>query len=656
MSAVLSSPQPLEPHSIEWKVARAKAALTQLLLSGAPVSPAWSAGKDSACVLNLLLTAAADLRRQGFPIPPIIVTHANTGIENPSMVAYARREMTQVLAFATNNGLDVRVETAHPNLNETWPVRVIGGRALPSFPSGSRDCTRDYKVNPMRRLRKSVLKMLQADESGVSRAEPVVLLGLRYDESSTRGANMRERGESDIQVRRGIDENGKPSHLFLSPICWWSTDDVWEYLGSVRGGLFDGYSTFEETMRVYADAMGVSCVIVAEDMRQSLKAKACGARHGCSLCTVADRDASMENMLARDPRYEYMRPLNQLRNFLSATRWDMDRRSWLGRTIKQGYVRIGPDAYSPSMMEELLRYALTIDVQEQQASRREGVRPRFQLVSIEQLFAIDAMWSLQAFHRPFHALAVWDDIHNKGARYQVPEVPTYVRPKELPERYFFVGEDWEDGVRYAYTGLRSVIHEMTANDAQDGCMGTHELADGRSVLDVNTGSQLEFDVEGCCFVLDDLPRLLRDYHDKPAADPTHAYFYYATLGIMSVKSGMQREIDEMLRRSSWKVRQGVAGEVEGRALWDRGVSREEAGMMAARTTRVRGAAGSLSVAHSQLIPAIAPAPTSQVRERIELAPTGQLVPAMADANEQLVFWMEQVHDEAEEAPAMRVTG
>ena len=96
----------------------------------------------------------------------------------------------------------------------------------------------------------------------------------------------------------------------------------------------------------------------------------------------------------------YMRGLNNLRNFLSNTRWDMERRSWLGRTIKDGYVRVAPDAYSPAMMEELLRYALTIDAEERIAANAAGLSlPRFQLVSVERLFAIDAMWSLQAFHR-----------------------------------------------------------------------------------------------------------------------------------------------------------------------------------------------------------------------------------------------------------------
>lgn len=136
MSAVIDSPDSLDPESIEWKVARALAVLAQLLRTGAPICVSFSAGKDSSTTLNLLLTAAANLRRQGVALPPIIITHADTGIENPSMVSYARREMQLVLAFARKHDLNVHVEIAHPNLTETWAVRIIGGSSIGRVSTG----------------------------------------------------------------------------------------------------------------------------------------------------------------------------------------------------------------------------------------------------------------------------------------------------------------------------------------------------------------------------------------------------------------------------------------------------------------------------------------------------------------------------------------
>ncbi|MEJ8837610.1 phosphoadenosine phosphosulfate reductase domain-containing protein [Ramlibacter sp. AN1133] len=587
------------PDDIDGKIARAEAAITELLRRGHPICCAWSAGKDSSTVLNLLLSAAAKLKAAGEDVPPIVVTHADTGIENPEMSAYARNEMVQVREFARRRGLEVEIHVSHPNLSDQWATRVIGGRALPPFPGTNRDCSTSWKVKPQAKLRKKVLTALRKQCSSAG-AEPVVLIGTRYEESDERARRMRERGESDVEVRRGKDAAGNPSHLFLSPVAFWSADDVWEYLGTARAGGIESYSDFEETFRVYADAMATSCAVVAEDMAKLAKAsKACGARHGCSLCTAVGCDQSMENMLTQE-RYHYMRGLNQLRNFLSNTRWDMGRRSWLGRTINEGYIRIAPDAYSPAMMEELLRYSLTIDVEEREAASRLGIRPRFQLVTIEHLFAIDAMWSLQGFHRPFHALAIYDEICNRGARHPVPEVPVCQRPKEFPERFLFVGADWEDGWAYQYTGLRSAVHELTAMDSE-GCMGNKLLPDGTQVMDINTEKMLEVEAETAYFVLDELPRVLRQ-HDDPRVSPTEAYFYYLRLGVISVKAGQEKEIDAMLRRTNWKFRQGLAGEIDHRVLLDRCVGAAEAGRTRSRNgaARERAQAGSRSEAFLRL--------------------------------------------------------
>lgn len=607
------------PQDFDGKVARALAALTEVLRRGHPVCVSWSAGKDSSTVLNLLLVAAASMHAAGEPVPPIIVTHADTMVENPEMVLYARNEMTQVREFARRHGLDVEIEIAQPNLSEQWAVRVIGGRALPPFPGGARDCTQGWKIRPMAKLRKRVLKKLQ-QHCQEKMLEPVVLIGTRYEESEERARRMRERGESDVEIRRGKDASGKPSHLFLSPIAFWSADDVWEYLGTVRAGAIEGYSDFEDTFRVYADAMATSCAVVAEDMARLAKSsKACGARHGCAVCTAVSSDKSMENMLTQE-RYQYMRGLNQLRNFLSATRWDMNRRSWLGRTITDGYIRIAPDAYSPGMMEELLRYSLTIDVQEREAASRLGIRPRFQLVTIEHLFAIDAMWSLQAFHRPFHALKIYDEICNKGARYPVPVVPTFERPKELPERYLWVGRDWEDRTAYAYTGLRSALHELASMDSA-GCMGNRTLGDGTEVLDINTEAMLSVEAETAYFLLDEeLPRLL-ERHDNPRYQPTEAYFHYVSLGVISVKAGQEGEIDTMLRRANWKIRQGVHGQVDPRVLMEHSVTAADAGKSRSQNgvVRQRGEAGSRSEAFATLdmaqVPEIPERPVLLHRQR-----------------------------------------
>lgn len=130
---------------LDAMIERAEGTLTRVLQSGRPVCVSWSAGKDSSVVLNLLLSAAAKLALTGAKLPPLVVVHADTLTENPSMVQYAHGEMEQVRAFALAHGLDVTIEVSTPNLAQQWAVRVIGGRALPSFPGQNRTAHRNSR-------------------------------------------------------------------------------------------------------------------------------------------------------------------------------------------------------------------------------------------------------------------------------------------------------------------------------------------------------------------------------------------------------------------------------------------------------------------------------------------------------------------------------
>jgi DNA sulfur modification protein DndC len=341
----------------------------------------------------------------------------------------------------------------------------------------------------------------------------------------------------------------------------------------VPGGMV-GYSNFDDTFRIYADAMATSCVIVADDMAKAQKAKACGARHGCSLCTAVWRDHSMENMLEVDPRYAYMRGLNQLQRFLVNTRWDMNRRAWIGRTINDGWITIQPDAYSPSMMEELLNYALTIDITERESAASLGLpAPRFQLVTAEQLFAIDAMWSLQGFHKPFHALFLYNKVQHEGKRFVPPAIEPFPQCPMPSPRYLWVGNDWDEGHEYKCTGLRDISLEMHAGSY---CMGTRTLASGLEVLDVEVDNSISFDPEAMYFILEyELPELFRTYHDNPKACPTNAFKYYLRLGSMAIKAGAEAEYDAILRRTAFKTRNGLHGPVDIEDLKTRSVSAAE---------------------------------------------------------------------------------
>lgn len=544
------------------KIERAQAAIQAILRAGRPLAVAYSGGKDSTCALSLALNAAADLKASGGAIPPIIVTHANTGIENPAYQAVIGSEIGRIRSFAAERGLPVQVDIASPTLNDSWAVRIISGRALPTFPnSASRDCTVNWKIQPQARQRKEVLGSL--GESG----RPVTVIGTRFEESPGRARRMLERGESAeriwIQETFGPDGRLAKAEDMLSPLAFWTQEDVWSYLSDLSEGIRPSYTDAKDVWEAYQDGGGTTCAVVGDDAMKA-NAKACGARFGCALCVAVGRDKSLEAMIESDPKYDFMRGLNRLQRFLSDTQYDMDRRLWLGRSInEQGYIAVGPDAYGPAMQRELLRYALTLDRDERRASEALGIAPRFQLVTAEQLIAVDAIWSCQGYHlRPFEAIRIWREIDIEGASFYPPEIApkSFPERKMPPTRYLHVGEAWDGRPKAEamYSGLRDAIGDLIGSYETGGCVGHRELSDGRVVMDISGSDLFSVDPEGAGLFLEFEVlegRLLERMAN--CADPVEGHRHYARLGTISTNTRHLGVIDDMLRRTSWKMRSGA---------------------------------------------------------------------------------------------------
>lgn len=566
---------PVEDFDTATKVHRAIAAIRGLLQAGRPLVVAYSAGKDSSVMMSLVLEAALEARALGCELPTILVTHGNTGIENPAYAQIAYSEIEKIRVYAKEHALPVRVDITLPALNDTWAVRVLSGRALPTFAnSASRDCSVSWKIKPQERKRKEVLRELSAA------GRPVVLIGTRYEESPERARRMAERGETDIDVWREevADAGGKilRTEDRLSPIAFWTQEDVWVFLSDLVHGRRRSFTDAVAVWEAYQDGGNASCAVVGDDAMKS-SAKACGARFGCALCTAVGRDKSLENMLEADPKYAYLRNLNRLQRFLVDTQYDLDRRNWLGRTINAGgYVAIAPDTYSPAMLRELLTYALSIDAAEVAAAVALRIKPRFQLVSPAQLLAIDAIWSAQGiFPRPFEAIRVFVEVNEQQRLAFPPDVDTAALPKAMPApRYLHVGNEWDsEAGQGGYTGLRSLSADL-AGAFESGCVGTRTLASGRTVIDMESSSMFDVDEEGAIsFLVFEADRKIAEY--EHVNDATAGYRYYAMLGVLSTSARHVGVIDEVMRRTYWKERNGLIG-VGRETLLARSVSAAEA--------------------------------------------------------------------------------
>lgn len=386
------------------------------------------------------------------------------------------------------------------------------------------------------------------------------LEGVGKTESAVRAGNLAKRAESaDQLVQTNADGN-----VAIAPIIEWSYDEVFTYLGMCSNGLEETYSDFKRVIEIYREATG-ECVIAGSDGNRP--ASACGSRTGCYTCLAVKNDRSMDQMV-QEPHNAFMRPLAAFRRFLANTFHDLSRRTWVGRTIDEnGYIRFAVDGYSPAMLQELLRYALTIDIEEREAAAGLGIPPRFQIVSMEALLAISAHWSLQGFALPYTGLKIYRDIE-RGARYPVPDVPEAPKVAIPPARFIHCGRGWDEGNAWMYTGLRDVMIDAFGGE---GCIGHREIVSKgqqRTIMDVANSEMFSIDAEGAAmFMLFELDRVVDDWHGpnaRPLLMEGHhvagvEYRNYVSYGFLSVAKGQEGKIDEILRRTAWRERLGLAG-------------------------------------------------------------------------------------------------
>ncbi|MDD2466032.1 MAG: phosphoadenosine phosphosulfate reductase family protein [Desulfobulbus sp.] len=539
--------------SIDELVEQAKHSITQLFIKNHLVFVSWSSGKDSSTVLSLVLVAAAEYLANGHTFHhPIIVTHGDTGIENPEIHAYAMREIEKIERFCARNAIPIEIHTARPYLNSSWAVRVLSGRALPTFANKAhRDCSVSMKIEPQQRIRKIVLRKY-------AHLEPVILLGTRYDESTERNGRMTDRGERADLVWRSPDGT-----LSLSPICDWTTADVWEYLASCRDEIIErSYADFQDIFRLYGEASEGDCGAIEDMIGSGAKSSACGSRFGCMLCTAVSADWSLANMIEANPgEYGYLKPIQELQAFLVATQYDLNRRFFIGRSITDGYIAIGPDSYHPSMLEELFQICLTIDARERESAYTLGISPRFQLLDVQQIVAIDAIWSLQGYHVPFHGLYLYKKIVIDGYRYETPKIDPEPAIKFPRPRYLYVGNDWTDGLDNRYLGLQEATLDMTLVDQEfpTGCIGHKTIKAGTRVLDVLADNLFNVDPEAAALTLDLELDYLLSRHDLDHGSITQGYRHYLVAGVIQLAKSKVSVIDRIMKRTAWRERHGLVG-------------------------------------------------------------------------------------------------
>lgn len=256
---------------------------------------------------------------------------------------------------------------------------------------------------------------------------------------------------------------------------------------------------------------GMCGVVLGEDGQRA----ACGSRFGCAFCCVSgERDRSMESMI-QEPQHAYMSGLNDFRNYLLATQWDLRRRELVGRSLSvAGYIRVRPDVLSFAERMNLLRYLLTLDALEiERAERhdaglatghipdtpenRELCDVQFEMITPAQLVAIDFMLSMHHYApHAFPALSVWFEVHRLGKRFSIPKVEPLAKAPIPDHGWFHVGQyDAQapaDGLRdYGAEQWNRYRHEIRVSTWS-------QTTGGDRVVYFEERDQLDVDAQGAC--------------------------------------------------------------------------------------------------------------------------------------------------------------
>lgn len=256
----------------------------------------FSGGKDSTCTLQMvwkaLLSLSPEQRRK-----PVYVISSDTLVETPVIVRYIDLTLSRIQSAAIEQHLPITTEKVTPTVDRSFWVNLIG-RGYPAPSRRFRWCTERLKIEPANDFIKE-----RVAEFG----EVVMVLGVRSSESATRAQVMsfhRIKGSS-------LARHSSLLNAFVyAPIKDLSTDDVWTYLLQHQSPWGNDN---RDLVAMYRNAQAGECPLVVDKTTPS-----CGnSRFGCWVCTVVERDRSMEAMI--DSGEEWLEPLLEFRDMLAET-------------------------------------------------------------------------------------------------------------------------------------------------------------------------------------------------------------------------------------------------------------------------------------------------------------------------------------------------
>jgi DNA sulfur modification protein DndC len=309
----------------------------------------YSGGKDSTCTLQLVWTAISALAPEQRHKPVYVIT-SDTLVETPVIVRYIDVTLARIDAAAKEQGVPFQTQKVVPRVDRSFWVNLIG-RGYPAPSKQFRWCTERLKIEPANDFIKD-----RVAEFG----EVVMVLGVRSSESATRAQVMSFHKIKGSALSR---HSSLPNAYVYAPIEAFSTDDVWTYLLQHQSPWGNDN---RDLVAMYRNAQAGECPLVVDKMTPS-----CGnSRFGCWVCTVVQRDKSMEAMI--DSGEAWLEPLLDFRDMLAETQQPDKKREYRDYRRRSGHVAFiagtdnpVPGPYTLDFCKSLLKRLLETQIQVQ---------------------------------------------------------------------------------------------------------------------------------------------------------------------------------------------------------------------------------------------------------------------------------------------------
>lgn len=340
----------------------------------------YSGGKDSTAVLQLVWLALLKLPR-GKLVKPVHVINTDTLVENPIVALWVSKSLENMRSAASEQGLPLSIHQLTPKIQNTFWVNLIG-RGYPAPRPKFRWCTERLKIDPSTKFITSIVRQ---------HGEAIVVLGSRKAESAKRAETM-EKFEKR-RVRDKLSPNGSlPNSLVYTPIENWSNDDVWLFLMQVDNPW--GHQNMDLLTMYQGATEDGECPLVIDTSTPS-----CGdSRFGCWVCTLVEKDKSMQAMIQNDEEKEWMLPLLELRNELDPPKTSNSDRVLRDFRRMSGAVHLFhdrpiPGPYKQNVRADWLRKVLNA----QSHVRKNGPNEvqDIELITLDELEEIRRIWVVE---------------------------------------------------------------------------------------------------------------------------------------------------------------------------------------------------------------------------------------------------------------------